>query len=202
MKTKYDNNPLYILKTKLQYYIHYGVINDNPDAVIDAILLNNHYTFSENKKSDTVELFDGFYIYFVSGASNEDCNFYDYVSAYGSKYLIILLDYFDIVNKNRNEGNDYVYSWNNILGLSNQFSALNTIVEVFISLIEPYIKILTGTIQGNIYVHAGSYIAGAILASSKCGFEESDIYGNSIPYDKIIETISSKNLQYVLMGIE
>ena len=114
----------------------------------------------------------------------------------------IAFSYFDIVNKNRNEGNDYVYSINNILGLSNQFSALKTIVEVFISLIEPNIKILTGTIQGNIYVHAGSYIAGAILASSKCGFEESDIYGNSIPYDKIIETISSKNLQYVLMGIE
>lgn len=197
MKTKYDNNPLYILKTKLQYYIHYGVRNDNPDAVIDAILLNNHYTFSENKKSDTVELFDGFYIYFISGASNEDCNFYDYVSAYGSKYLIILLDYFNIVNDSRSES-----STDNILGLSNQFSALKTIVEIFISLIEPNIKTLGGTIQGNIYVHAGSYIAGAILASSRCELKENDTYGNSIPYDKIIETISSKDLNYVLMGIK
>ena len=206
MKTKYDNNPLFILRSLLQEYINNGITGDNPDAIIDKILLCNGYTFSENKKSNTVELYDDFYLYFISGASHGDERFYDYISLYGSKYLIIPLDYFDNINKERTNYDDDNMSIEDrakyMMGLSNEFSALKTIVEFFISVSECNIKVLSNTIQGDIYIHASSYIAGVILLMSKCGLEENDTYGNSIPYEKIIDTLSTKELSFILMGIK
>lgn len=192
MKTILDSNPL----NDLYEYMNDIICNkdykydEKSDELLDYILSSNNYIFNIGYKTKTIELYSGFYIYFIKGCYHTDLRSYDYINIYNTSYLIIPIDqYLNINNK------DY----DKILGHSVQFNSIKNIIEFFISVTCGNINKYINTIQADIINLAPSIIAACII-NNKCGLLEIDVDGNNIDYNYLMNIIYNEGLMKALMG--
>lgn len=208
MKIKYDYNPLMRLYAVLDDAIYNLVYNiagfDNKtDDVIDSILKYNNCAFSDTVNSITIEIVNDTYLYLLYGVKGNEFNeVFDYVDIYGSKYIIIFMDYFKNIKREKMSEPTGNYSVEEkleyMMGNSSEFDAICNIVSFFISLISD-VKPNPRSVQEKINSTAPVMIASFILNKYK-PLEQNDCESSVIPYENIIEMLGM-DLNNILLGL-
>ena len=210
MKAKYDYNPLMRLYEILDNAICDSVykinedFDDTPDDVINSILKYNNCAFSDNVNSRTIEIIDDTYIYLLFGAKGNEFNeVFDYVDIYGSKYIIIFMDYFKNIKRDKISEPVDNYTVEErleyMMGNSVEFDAICNIVSFFISLISD-VKPSPKSVQEKINSTAPVMIAAFIINKYR-PLEENDCESAIIPYNDIMEMLNTGTLSTILLGL-
>lgn len=146
MLGKYENNPI----LDLYMAMHRELLNrnisessENIDDIFKLILLNNGCKISMDNtpKQTVIDIISNKYkICFITGMIGNDANeYYDFITFNGMKYLIIFLDYFNIITEEdiNNSIDNVENSLKIMLGNSVYYDAIKKIVEVFYLTFEP-----------------------------------------------------------------
>ena len=207
MLCKYSSNPLFKVYNALNTNIHALIYNetvnydDKPSSVIDALLKYNYCGYSEEVKSITNEIIkDDTYLYLIYGVKgNENAEVFDYVNIYGSKYIIVFMDYFtNIKTEPPKESLNIGDVLDNQLGNSVYFNAICSIVEFAIQIIDN-VKPVPGSIQQKINSTAPTMIAANIINDIR-SLEEADTDGSIINHQTILNLLN-ENIGDILVGL-
>jgi hypothetical protein len=120
-------------------------------------------------------------------------NYYDYIEFFGTKYLIIFMDYFE---------NFFKPEQPEIIGRSVYFDAIKKIVDVFISTTTSAAELmgsLSTTAASNMYRFAGVFIASLII-DELVGLNEDDV--SMIAYNDLKDMITNISPQLLLLGVK
>jgi hypothetical protein len=155
MQGKYDNNPIFDLYSIMHNELLHHTIPEaaiiereyeEVDDIFKLILLNNGCKISKHNtpKQTTVDIIDDEYrLCFITNMLGNDSNeYYDFIIFNGMKYLIIFLEYFDILteeeyNKFYNDNNNPAGQFKAMVGNSPYYDSIKKIVEVFYLTSEP-----------------------------------------------------------------
>ena len=139
------------------------------DNILKLLMLNNGCGIAENPVFHyyTFTTIKEYRILCLYACKANDVNkFFDYTEFFGTKYLLIFMDYFIDIDKPLETDDDI------FLGRSKYFDAIRQIVDVFLATTTNYAEInssiLSTTILGNAYRFAGAFIA-AKLIQDICG---------------------------------
>ena len=206
MKMYLDTNPLYelyeILNNEFQYCKRNCKIQGfpfnnlvQPESLITLMLKNNGCPFDKifGWRVKELKSYPNYRVVFFYGAmGNAKNEFYDYIEVYGTKYLIIFMDFFADIEAEPTP----------IVGRSTYFAALMKIVEVFLSTTTSMAEIvgaLGTTCAAQNYRFAGLFIAAKILLDL-VGLNEDDI--ELMPYDELMKFLKNISIKVLLMGIK
>ena len=168
----------------------------NDEAVMKLILENNGCAFTDKS---TIRIFSmgsvpNYILGFMWDAkANEVNNYYDYIEFFGTKYLIIFMDYFENFFKSEQP---------KIIGRSVYFDAIKKIVDVFISTTTSAAELmgsLSTTAASNMYRFAGVFIASLII-DELVGLNEDDV--SMIAYNDLKDMITNISPQLLLLGVK
>jgi hypothetical protein len=129
----------------------------------------------------------------LDAKANEVNNYYDYIEFFGTKYLIIFMDYFE---------NFFKPEQPEIIGRSVYFDAIKKIVDVFISTTTSAAELmgsLSTTAASNMYRFAGVFIASLII-DELVGLNEDDV--SIIAYNDLKYMITNISPQLLLLGVK
>ena len=212
MKAKYGTDPLIniynCLNEELKCYLDfvhnpkYGLKYKIIDDVIKLILQNNDCKFSSYVLAKEVTISDDYYLYLVSGAKgNDTLEFYDYIELYGSKYLVVFLDYFkDMKPKPKYDNMESIESIaGSLMGNYNYTEAIKKIVEVYIETSECCSSIAASSASYRYYT-APIYLSAKVI-DNLVGLQESDIGNTLLNFDSIVNTLSNNSIEAVLLGL-
>jgi hypothetical protein len=168
----------------------------NDEAVMKLMLENNGCAFTDKSiiHLSTLESTPNYVLGFMWDAkANLVNNYYDYIEFFGTKYLIIFMDYFEnFFNPEQPE----------IIGRSVYFDAIKKIVDVFISTTTSAAELmgsLSTTAASNMYRFAGVFIASLII-DELVGLNEDDV--SMIAYDDLKDMITNISPQLLLLGVK
>ena len=168
----------------------------NDEAVMKLILENNGCAFTDKSivQLSTLKSTPNYILGFICDAkANEVNNYYDYIEFFGTKYLIIFMDYFENFFKSEQP---------KIIGRSVYFDAIKKIVDVFISTTTSAAELmgsLSTTAASNMYRFAGVFIASLII-DELVGLNEDDV--SMIAYDDLKDMITNISPQLLLLGVK
>ena len=168
----------------------------NDEAVMKLILENNGCAFKDKSivHLSTLKSTPNYRVGFMLDAkANEVNNYYDYIEFFGTKYLIIFMDYFENFFKSEQP---------KIIGRSVYFDAIKKIVDVFISTTTSAAELmgsLSTTAASNMYRFAGVFIASLII-DELVGLNEDDV--SMIAYDDLKDMITNISPQLLLLGVK
>lgn len=141
------------------------------DDVLKAILLNNGCkTRPESIPFQTTyDLIPGEYkLCFVTNMIGNDANeYYDFLNFNGMKYLVIFLDYFNIITEESIDANDPMHGLKIAMGNSIYYDAIKKIVEIYYLTSEPVPHGLLTTVMATTQRWNQSIIAIHILNKFK-----------------------------------
>lgn len=203
MKCKYETDPLYNLYCQLKLaLVDKNITYDEaPDDIINAILGNNGCAFNDSVKSSTIELMSDTYLYLLYGAKNNEYNeVYEYINVFGSRYIIVFMDYINgslkhydnIKSNNMTIEEEAVY----MMGNSTAFNSICNIVEFFMRLIYGQ-KPNSGSVQQKQLSIVPSIIAASIVNEIN-PLQENDCDGSILPYEVIMEYLNQPILNIIL----
>ena len=168
----------------------------NDEAVMKLMLENNGCAFTDKSiiHLSTLESTPNYVLGFMWDAkANLVNNYYDYIEFFGTKYLIIFMDYFE---------NFFKPEQPKIIGRSVYFDAIKKIVDVFISTTTSAAELmgsLSTTAASNMYRFAGVFIASLII-DELVGLNEDDV--SMIAYDDLKGMITNISPQLLLLGVK
>lgn len=168
----------------------------NDEAVMKLILGNNGCVFTDKSiiQLSTLKSTPNYVLGFMWDAQgNAVNNYYDYIEFFGTKYLIIFMDYFENFFKSEQP---------KIIGRSVYFDAIKKIVDVFISTTTSAAELmgsLSTTAASNMYRFAGVFIASLII-DELVGLNEDDV--SMIAYDDLKGMIANISPQLLLLGVK
>lgn len=168
----------------------------NDEAVMKLILGNNGCVFTDKSiiQLSTLKSTPNYVLGFMWDAQgNAVNNYYDYIEFFGTKYLIIFMDYFENFFKSEQP---------KIIGRSVYFDAIKKIVDVFISTTTSAAELmgsLSTTAASNMYRFAGVFIASLII-DELVGLNEDDV--SMIAYDDLKDMITNISPQLLLLGVK
>ena len=168
----------------------------NDEAVMKLILENNGCAFTDKSfiHLATLKSVPNYVLGFMWDAQgNAVNNYYDYIEFFGTKYLIIFMDYFE---------NFFKPEQPEIIGRSVYFDAIKKIVDVFISTTTSAAELmgsLSTTAASNMYRFAGVFIASLII-DELVGLNEDD--ASMIAYNDLKDMITNISPQLLLLGVK
>ena len=168
----------------------------NDEAVMKLMLENNGCAFTDKSiiHLSTLKSTPNYILGFIWDAkANEVNNYYDYIEFFGTKYLIIFMDYFE---------NFFKPEQPEIIGRSVYFDAIKKIVDVFISTTTSAAELmgsLSTTAASNMYRFAGVFIASLII-DELVGLNEDDV--SMIAYNDLKDMITNISPQLLLLGVK
>lgn len=168
----------------------------NDEAVMKLILGNNGCVFTDKSiiQLSTLKSTPNYVLGFMWDAQgNAVNNYYDYIEFFGTKYLIIFMDYFENFFKSEQP---------KIIGRSVYFDAIKKIVDVFISTTTSAAELmgsLSTTAASNMYRFAGVFIASLII-DELVGLNEDDV--SMIAYNDLKDMITNISPQLLLLGVK
>ena len=168
----------------------------NDEALMKLILENNGWAFTDKSiiHLSTLESTPNYVLGFMWDAkANLVNNYYDYIEFFGTKYLIIFMDYFENFFKSEQP---------KIIGRSVYFDAIKKIVDVFISTTTSAAELmgsLSTTAASNMYRFAGVFIASLII-DELVGLNEDDV--SMIAYNDLKDMITNISPQLLLLGVK
>ena len=213
MKVKYDVDPLVriynILNEEIKSYLDfvhnpkYGLKYKIIDDIIKLILQSNDCKFSSYVLARECKISDDYYLYLVSGAIGNDTNpYYDYIEIYGSKYLVVFLDYFkDMTPKPKYNDGSIESIANSFMGNYNYTEAIKTIVETYINSCVECNNSLDSTSAQFRYYTAPIYISSKII-NNLVGLEEEDIGNTMFSYKEILDKITNTSIELLILGVQ
>lgn len=202
MHCKYYDNPLYNVYLSLYNRMCTDLDYKNEkDDIIDLMLKYNGCAFADNDTANVSEICDDIYLYASYGTSgNENNEVFNYVSVYGTKYIIIHMDYFKNIKTNPSSKEPLTIEETiaNQMGNSIQFNGICSIVEFIIKVLDP-VKPNPGSIQEKINSIAPTMIAAKIISYFR-PLEENDIDGSILTLSQINELLE-KPIVDLLLGL-
>lgn len=178
------------------WFPYIGRTMNTDESVMKLILENNGCAFTDKSiiHLSTLKSTPNYVLGFMWDArANEVNNYYDYIEFFGTKYLIIFMDYFENFFKSEQP---------KILGRSVYFDAIKKIVDVFISTTTSAAELmgsLSTTAASNMYRFAGVFIASLII-DELVGLNEDDV--SMIAYDELKYMITNISPQLLLLGVK
>lgn len=178
------------------WFPYIGRTMNTDESVMKLILENNGCAFTDKSiiHLSTLKSTPNYVLGFMWDArANEVNNYYDYIEFFGTKYLIIFMDYFENFFKSEQP---------KILGRSVYFDAIKKIVDVFISTTTSAAELmgsLSTTAASNMYRFAGVFIASLII-DEFVGLNEDDV--SMIAYDELKYMITNISPQLLLLGVK
>lgn len=178
------------------WFPYIGRTMNTDESVMKLILENNGCAFTDKSiiHLSTLKSTPNYVLGFMWDArANEVNNYYDYIEFFGTKYLIIFMDYFENFFKSEQP---------EILGRSVYFDAIKKIVDVFISTTTSAAELmgsLSTTAASNMYRFAGVFIASLII-DEFVGLNEDDV--SMIAYNDLKDMITNISPQLLLLGVK
>lgn len=178
------------------WFPYIGRTMNTDESVMKLILENNGCAFTDKSiiHLSTLKSTPNYVLGFMWDArANEVNNYYDYIEFFGTKYLIIFMDYFENFFKSEQP---------KILGRSVYFDAIKKIVDVFISTTTSAAELmgsLSTTAASNMYRFAGVFIASLII-DELVGLNEDDV--SMIAYNDLKDMITNISPQLLLLGVK